>query len=98
MEKNLEKNIYIYKVNNFAVHLKLTQHCKSSLHFFYESFHRRSVSKGSAYSADQGSIPGLGRSPGGGNGTHSSILVWRIPWMDESGRLQSMWLQESDTT
>ena len=26
-----------------------------------------------------GSIPGLGRSPGGGNGTHSSILAWRIP-------------------
>ena len=22
--------------------------------------------------------------------THSSILVWRIPWMEESGGLQSM--------
>ena len=22
--------------------------------------------------------------------THSSILVWRIPWMEEPGRLQSM--------
>ena len=22
--------------------------------------------------------------------THSSILAWRIPWMEESGRLQSM--------
>ena len=22
--------------------------------------------------------------------THSSILVWRIPWTEESGRLQSM--------
>ena len=29
---------------------------------------------------DQGSIPGLGRSPGKGNATHSSILAWRIPW------------------
>ena len=28
---------------------------------------------------DLGSIPGLGRSPGGGDGTHSSILAWRIP-------------------
>ena len=27
---------------------------------------------------DLGSIPGLGRSPGGGLGTHSSILAWRI--------------------
>ena len=27
---------------------------------------------------DQGSIPGLGRSLGGGHGNHSSILTWRI--------------------
>ena len=26
-------------------------------------------------------IPGSGRSPGEGNGNHSSILAWRIPWM-----------------
>ena len=25
--------------------------------------------------------------------THSSILVWRIPWMEEPGRLQSTALQ-----
>ena len=29
---------------------------------------------------DLGSIPGLGRYPGEGNDTHSSILNWRIPW------------------
>ena len=29
--------------------------------------------------------------------THS-ILAWRIPWTEEPGRLQSMGLQESDTT
>ena len=28
---------------------------------------------------DPGLIPGLGRSPGGGMATHSSILAWRIP-------------------
>ena len=28
---------------------------------------------------DLGLILGLGRSPGGGNGNHCSILVWRIP-------------------
>ena len=22
---------------------------------------------------------------------HSSILAWRIPWIEEPGRLQSMW-------
>ena len=38
-------------------------------------------SKESACNAgDTGSIPGMGRSPGEGNGyTHSSILAWRIP-------------------
>ena len=30
--------------------------------------------------------------------THSGILAWRIPWTAEPGRLQSMVLQESDTT
>ena len=25
--------------------------------------------------------------------THSSILAWRIPWIEEPGGLQSMWLQ-----
>ena len=25
--------------------------------------------------------------------THSSILAWKIPWMEELGRLQSMGLQ-----
>ena len=39
---------------------------------------------------DLGSIPGLGRSPGGGNGNHSRILAWEIPWTEESGRLQSL--------
>ena len=29
---------------------------------------------------------------------HSSTLAWRIPWMEEPGRLQSMGSLESDTT
>ena len=49
---------------------------------------------------DTDSIPGLGRSPGGGHGnpfqyshlekgtgTHSSILTWRIPRTEEPCRL-----------
>ena len=28
--------------------------------------------------------------------THSSILTWKIPWIEEPGMLQSMGLQESD--
>ena len=39
---------------------------------------------------DAGSILGLGRSPGGGHATHSSILAWRIPWTEEPGGIQSI--------
>ena len=36
-----------------------------------------------------GLIPGSERSPGEG---HYNILVWRIPWTEEPGRLQSLGL------
>ena len=39
---------------------------------------------------DLGSIPGLGRAPGGGHDNPLSILAWRIPWTEEPGGLQSM--------
>ena len=38
---------------------------------------------------DAGLIPGLGRSPGEGMATYSSILAWRIPWTEEPGGLES---------
>ena len=44
---------------------------------------------GSGDSRDPGLIPGLGRSPGEGMATHSSILAWRSPWIEEHGGLQS---------
>ena len=43
-----------------------------------------------------GSNPGLGRSPGEGNG---NILGWKIPWTEEPGGPQSMgksWTRLSD--
>ena len=39
---------------------------------------------------DLGSIPGSGRSPGEGDGNPLQYLAWKIPWMEEHGRLQSM--------
>ena len=39
---------------------------------------------------DAGSIPGLGRSSGGGRG---NWLAWRIPWTEEPGGLPSTGLQ-----
>ena len=38
---------------------------------------------------DPGSVLGLGRSSGEGNG----ILAWEIPWIEEPGGLQSIGLQ-----
>ena len=42
---------------------------------------------------DAGSVSGLGRSPGVGNGTPLRILAWKIPWTEKPGRLQSTGLQ-----
>ena len=47
---------------------------------------------------DMGLIPGLERSLEEEMVTRSSILAWEIPWIKEPGGLQSMRLQESDTT
>ena len=47
--------------------------------------------KASAYNAgDLGSIPGIGRSPGEGNGKPlQNSCPWKTPWTEEPGRLQS---------
>ena len=47
---------------------------------------------------DLGSVPGAGRSLQEEMATHSSILVWRIPWTEGPGGLQSMGRKELDTT
>ena len=51
-----------------------------------------------AYARDlrevQGFDPQIGKIPlEEGMATHSNILAWRIPWTEEPGGLQSMWLQ-----
>ena len=47
---------------------------------------------------DLGSVPGLGRSPGEGWTTCSSILAWRTAWTEEPGGLQSQGRKGSDMT
>ena len=44
-------------------------------------------------SGDAGSIPGSGRSPGGGHGNPLQCSCLRIPWTEETGRSQSIWSQ-----
>ena len=66
-------------------------------------FHGGSDGKESTCNArDLCSIPGLGISPGEGNGNRSSILAWKIPWMEEPGRslvgYSSQGHKESDST
>ena len=45
---------------------------------------------------DLGLIPGLGRSPGEGKATHSSVLAWRILWTVESMESQRLGTQLSE--
>ena len=49
--------------------------------------------KSTCNAGEPGLIPGSRRSLEKGMETHSSILVWRIPWTEEPGKLQSMGLQ-----
>ena len=39
---------------------------------------------------NEGSIPGSGRSPGGGHGNPLQYSAWRVPWTEEPSGLQSM--------
>ena len=56
-----------------------------------QGFPGGSVVKNSpANAGDKGLIPESGRSPGEGNGAHSSILAWKIPQTEEPGGPQSM--------
>ena len=63
-----------------------------------DEFPGGSDGKVSAYNAgDLGSIPGSGRSLKKEMATHSSILAWKIPWMEEPGRLQPHGVAKSQT-
>ena len=47
---------------------------------------------------DMGLIPGSGIFPEKKMATHSSILVWKVPWTEESGGLQSRRLDMTEHT
>ena len=50
------------------------------MEWFHWDFSGGSDGKASTYNVgDWGSVPGLRRSPGEGNATHSSIPAWKIP-------------------
>ena len=65
----------------------------------YFDFLGDSDSKVSAYKAgDPGLIPGLGISPGEGNGNPLQYSSLEIPWTEGPGRLQSMGSQRVGQT
>ena len=57
----------------------------------YCDFPGSSNGKASVYNVgDPGLIPGLGRSPGEGNGNPLQYYCLESPWTEEPGRLHSM--------
>ena len=79
---------------NLSQHQVFSNESFGSLQIVIRIFPYSLVGKESACKAgDPGSTSVSGRSPGEGNGNHSSILAWRILWTEEPGRLQSMGLQ-----
>ena len=72
-------------------YLGTPSHPHARLPFLFDTRFGGSDSKASAYNAgDPSSIPGSGSSSGEGTATHSSTLAWKISWMEEPGRVQSM--------
>ena len=72
-------------------------HVAVFLFFFIFGFPGGSDSKESVCNVgDLGSVPGLKDPLEKGMATHSSILAWRIPWIEEPVGLQFMGHKESD--
>ena len=66
----------------------------NSLVSFTMGFPGGSEGKASVYNAgDLGSIPGLARPLEKEMAIRSSTIAWKIPWTEETGRLQSIGLQ-----
>ena len=59
-------------------------------HYDSYGFPGDSVVKNPANVRDMGSIPRLGRSLEKEMATHFSVLAWKIPWIEEPGRLQAL--------
>ena len=80
----------------FVAQQKLTRCCKAIV---FHCFPHSSVGKASACTAgDLGLIPGLGRSPGEGNGNPLQYSCLENPMDKGAWQLQSMGLQELDMT
>ena len=68
----------------------------TKLHIDRASLVAQMLKNSPANAGDTDLLPGLGRCPIEGNGNHSSLLAWEIPWTEKPG-LQSMGSQKSQT-
>ena len=77
------------------IYIYIYTHTHTPIHTFHKRPWWLSGKESTCQCRRPGSIPGLGRSPGGGITTHSSILAWEIPWTEWPGRLPSTGLQRA---
>ena len=97
---DLHPKVYIFLHKDyFELIISEKQQTQEKLRKQSRHYPRSSVGKESACNAGGlGSIPESGRSPGEGNGNPLQHSCLEIPRTEEPDRLQSMGLQESDTT
>ena len=67
-----------------------------AIFFFFFFFGFPGGSESACNIGDLGSVPGLKDPLEKGMATHSSILAWRITWIEEPVRLLFMGYKESD--
>ena len=74
---------------HFCIPVPGIQDCRCFLFLFGVHGFSGAIKNPPANAGDAGSTLGSGRSLGGGNGTHSSVLAREIPWTEAPGGLQS---------
>ena len=78
---------------NNGVYNALIMHNMHSTNYFYTGGSPVVKNKSANARDSRGSVTGLGRPPGVGNGNPLQYLAWKISWAEEPGRLLSTRLQ-----
>ena len=70
--------------NSMRTHLAVTQKIKGEMRWKRASLVAQTVKESTCIARDLGSIPRLGRSPGGGHGTNDpeDLLLWALDRVD----------------
>ena len=82
----INDHIYPYVIHSYRNYLQIYIFTSYIIYRYLVVLMVKNLPANAGDLRDIGSIPRPGRCPGGG--THSSILAWRIPWIEETGRLQ----------